>query len=177
MTEKTSWKVGELAKQTGLSVRTLHYYDQIGLLVPSRNKSNGHRLYTGTDIVRLQQIIALKHLGFSLDDIKEFLQSTDYSPGRVISLHIGQLREHIKYQQNLCRRLEKIAESLQSQKEVTTEQFIEIIEAVKSTEKYLLAREQENKENSCKGRGEIPEQAKNRQSEKEWRNMESYVVE
>lgn len=152
MTEKTSWRVGELAKQTGLSVRTLHYYDQIGLLVPSRNKGNGHRLYTGTDIVRLQQIIALKHLGYSLYDIKEFLQGTDYSPGRVINLHINQLREHIKNQQNLCRRLEIISENLQSQKKVTAEQFIEIIAAVKSAEKYPLSREQEN---SRKRREEI----------------------
>lgn len=174
MTEKISWKVGELAKQTGLSVRTLHYYDQIGLLVPSRNKGNGHRLYTETDIVRLQQIVALKHLGFSLDEIKEFLQSTDYSPGRVINLHIGQLREHIKSQQNLCRQLEKIAESLQSQKEVTTEQFIGIIEAVKNAEKYPLAREQEN---GRKRRGEISKQAKNRQTEQEWHNLQSYAVE
>ncbi|MDD4335385.1 MAG: MerR family transcriptional regulator [Desulfotomaculaceae bacterium] len=174
MSEKTNWKVGELAKQTGLSVRTLHYYDQIGLLVPSRNKGNGHRLYTETNIVRLQQIVALKQLGFPLDEIKGFLQSTDYSPGRVINLHIGQLREHIKSQQNLCRQLEIIAESLQSQNEVTAEQFIEIIEAVKSTEKCPLAREQEN---IRKHREERPGQETNRQTEQEWHNLQSYAVE
>jgi DNA-binding transcriptional MerR regulator len=86
----------------------------------------------------------LKHLGFSLDEIKEFLESADYSPGSVINLHISQLREHIKKQQTLCRQLEKIAESLQSQKEVTPEQFIEITEAIKSSEKYPLSRELDN---------------------------------
>ena len=173
MAEQTNWKVGELAKQTGLSVRTLHYYDQIGLLVPSRNKGNGHRLYTGTDIVKLQQIVALKHLGFALDEIKEFLQSTGYSPGRVISMHIGQLREHIKSQQNLCRRLEKIADSLQSQKEVTAEQFIEIIEAVKSSEKYPLAREQDD---SRKRREKTTKKAKSRNSGREWQDVQSYAM-
>jgi DNA-binding transcriptional MerR regulator len=174
MTETTNWKVGELAKQTGLSVRTLHYYDQIGLLVPSRNKGNGHRLYTGTDIVKLQQIVALKHLGFALGEIKEFLRSTDYSPGRVIEMHIGQLREYIKSQQSLCRRLEKIAASLQSQKEVAPEQFIEIIEAVKSSEKYSLAGEQDD---SRKHGEKMPKQAKSRKSSREWQDTQSYAME
>jgi DNA-binding transcriptional MerR regulator len=48
-------KVGELAKQTGLSVRTLHYYDEIDLLSPSRRNEAGHRLYTAGDVVRLRQ--------------------------------------------------------------------------------------------------------------------------
>ncbi len=145
MKGKTNWKVGELAKQTGLSVRTLHYYDQVGLLVPSRNKDNGHRLYTETDIVRLQQIRALKYLGYSLDNIKELLQDMDYSSGAVINLHIHQLRKHIEFQRNLCLMLEKTAECLRLQKEVTAEQFIEIINAIKNAEKNPLAREQGNK--------------------------------
>lgn len=174
MTEKTNWEVGELAKQAGLSVRTLHYYDQIGLLVPSRNKGNGHRLYTGTDIVKLQQIIALKHLGYALEEIKEFLQRADYSPGRVIEMHMRQMREHIKSQQNLCRRLEKIAANLQSQKEVAPEQFIEIIEAVKSSEKYPLARE---KGDDSKRGGKTPKQTKNRKTSREWQDVQSYAME
>ena len=57
------WKVGELAERTGLSVRTLHYYDEIGLLSPSRRTAAGHRLYTAGDVVRLQQIRSLKQPG------------------------------------------------------------------------------------------------------------------
>lgn len=172
MEDQKNWKVGELAKRTGLSVRTLHYYDQIGLLVPSRNKGNGHRLYTETDIVRLQQIVALKHLGFSLDEIKEFLQSTDYAPGKVIDLHISQLRDYIKSQQILCHRLERIAENLQAQKEVTADQFIEIIEALKRSEKYPLARELNN---NIKRGGEPQDKVKNRQTGGEWSDL-SYAT-
>ena len=51
-----AWKVGELARRTGLSVRTLRYYDEIGLLAPSRRSEGGHRLYTAEDVVRLQRI-------------------------------------------------------------------------------------------------------------------------
>ncbi|MBF2016646.1 MAG: MerR family transcriptional regulator [Rivularia sp. T60_A2020_040] len=58
-------KIGKLAKQTGISVRTLHYYDEIGLLSPSGRTEADYRLYAEADIVRLQQIISLRQLGFS----------------------------------------------------------------------------------------------------------------
>ncbi|NQS75930.1 MAG: MerR family transcriptional regulator [Peptococcaceae bacterium] len=174
MKEKTNWKVGELAKQTGLSVRTLHYYDQVGLLVPSRNKDNGHRLYTETDIVRLQQIIALKYLGYSLDNIKGLLQDIDYSSGEVINLHINQLRKHIKFQRDLCLMLEKIAECLRLQKEVTAEQFIEIINAIKNAEKNPLAREQGNK---GKKNEKVTGQISNPQTLQGERYLQSFAVE
>ena len=69
----STWKVGELAKQTGLSVRTLHYYDEVGLLSPSQRTAAGHRLYTAGDIVRLQQIKSLRHLAFALEEIRACL--------------------------------------------------------------------------------------------------------
>jgi DNA-binding transcriptional MerR regulator len=56
LTNKKNWKVGELAKLTGITVRTLHYYDQFGLLSPSEYSDAGHRLYTKADISKLQQI-------------------------------------------------------------------------------------------------------------------------
>ena len=68
--------VGEVAKKMGVTVRTLQYYDTEGLLSPSAESEGGRRLYTDKDLVTLHQIISLKSLGFSLDDIK----------GRLISL-------------------------------------------------------------------------------------------
>jgi DNA-binding transcriptional MerR regulator len=50
------WRVGELARRTGLTVRALHHYDEIGLLRPSLRTPSGHRLYAGADVSRLQQI-------------------------------------------------------------------------------------------------------------------------
>ncbi|HKO00391.1 MAG TPA: MerR family transcriptional regulator, partial [Thermoanaerobaculia bacterium] len=67
------FKVGELAKRTGMSVRTLHHYDAIGLLQPSRRSESGHRLYDRDDVARLQQIKSLRQLGFALDEIRELL--------------------------------------------------------------------------------------------------------
>ena len=57
-------KVGDLARRTGLTVRTLHHYDEIGLLKPSLHTESGHRLYTGRDVARLQQVLSLRQLGF-----------------------------------------------------------------------------------------------------------------
>lgn len=69
--EKSAWKVGDLAGRTGLSVRTLHHYDEIGLLSPSGRTGSGHRLYSAEDVLRLQRIRSLRALGFSLEEIRE----------------------------------------------------------------------------------------------------------
>ena len=69
--------VGEMAKKMGVTVRTLQYYDKEGLLSPSAESEGGRRLYTDKDLVALHQIISLKSLGFSLDDIKQRLISLE----------------------------------------------------------------------------------------------------
>jgi len=69
--------VGEVAKKIGVTVRTLQYYDKEGLLSPSAESKGGRRLYIDRDLVTLHQIISLKSLGFSLDDIKQRLISLE----------------------------------------------------------------------------------------------------
>lgn len=69
--------VGDAAKKMGVTVRTLQYYDKEGLLSPSAESEGGRRLYTDKDLVTLHQIISLKSLGFSLDDIKQRLISLE----------------------------------------------------------------------------------------------------
>ena len=69
--------VGEVAKKMDVTVRTLQHYDREGLLSPSAISEGGRRLYTDKDIVKLHQILSLKHLGFSLDDIKNRLIPLD----------------------------------------------------------------------------------------------------
>jgi len=74
--------VGELAKKMRTTVRTLQHYDRIGLLIPAGESTGGRRLYDAADIVRLNQILALKHLGFSLEEIRDRLINLD-SPADV----------------------------------------------------------------------------------------------
>src|SRR5436190_15977801 len=114
-------KVGQLARRTGLTIRTLHHYDEIGLLKPSLHTAAGHRLYTAGDVARLQQIISLRQLGFSLEEVRDCLNRPGFSPLEVIGLHLRRLSEQIVLQQQLCERLEAIAVRLREAGEVTAE--------------------------------------------------------
>ena len=67
------WKVGELARSTGLTVRTLHHYDQVGLVQPSGRTVAGHRLYDAGDVQRLYQVVGLRALGLSLEAVRAVL--------------------------------------------------------------------------------------------------------
>ena len=90
--------VGEVAKKMGVTVRTLQYYDKEGLFSPSAVSEGGRRLYTDKDLIKLHQILSLKHLGFSLDDIQNRLIPLD-TPADVASVLAAQaktLREQIK---------------------------------------------------------------------------------
>lgn len=69
--------IGQLAKRTGVTIRTLRYYDKIGLLIPTDYKEGGHRLYSLEDLSRIQQIQSLKFIGLSLKEIADLLESNN----------------------------------------------------------------------------------------------------
>jgi DNA-binding transcriptional MerR regulator len=68
-----TWSIGELSKLAGVSVRTLHHYDDIGLLPPAGRTASGYRAYDEEDLLRLQRILAYRELGFSLEDVARIL--------------------------------------------------------------------------------------------------------
>ncbi|WP_368652603.1 MerR family transcriptional regulator [Ornithinibacillus sp. 4-3] len=70
------YTIGKLSKNTGVTVRTLDYYDEIGLIKPSSKTEGGHRLYSEDDILRLERVLALKYMGFSLEQIKSILENS-----------------------------------------------------------------------------------------------------
>ncbi|MGH3795140.1 MAG: MerR family transcriptional regulator [Pseudonocardiaceae bacterium] len=72
-TDGKTWKVGQLARLTGLTVRTLHHYDALGLLRPSARTPSGHRLYDEDDVRRLYRVVAMRELGLTLDMIGHLL--------------------------------------------------------------------------------------------------------
>src|SRR4051794_12109604 len=129
-------KVGELARRTGLTIRTLHHYDEIGLLKPSLHTEAGHRLYTAGDVARLQQVVSLRQLGFSLEDIRSCLDQPGFSPLEVIGLHVARLREQIELQRSLYVRLEAIAAHLRTAGEVSAEEFLRTIEVMTMTQPH-----------------------------------------
>jgi DNA-binding transcriptional MerR regulator len=129
-------KVGELARRTGLTIRTLHHYDEIGLLKPSLHTESGHRLYTATDIARLQQVFSLRQLGFSLAESRQCLQRDEFAPLKVIGLHLARLREQLELQRQLCERLEALAALLGRAGEVSADEFLQTIEVMTMMEKF-----------------------------------------
>lgn len=135
-------KIGELAKQTGLSIRTLHYYDEIELLTPSHRTEIGHRLYSDQDIMRLQQIISLRQLGFSLKEIHECLEKPDFSLPQVINLHRTRLREQMTLSHTLIERLNAIARELETTQSVAVENLIQAMETITMSEQYFTPEQQ-----------------------------------
>ncbi len=83
MSDDAVRKIGEVAEITGLSIRTLRHYDELGLVVPSGHTAGGFRLYTDADVQRLLLVRRMKPLGFSLERMRQFLRATDVlSAGR-----------------------------------------------------------------------------------------------
>ncbi|MBE9041525.1 MerR family transcriptional regulator [Oscillatoriales cyanobacterium LEGE 11467] len=130
-------RIGELAQQTGLSIRTLHYYDEINLLSPQHRTSAGHRLYGEAEIARLQQILSLRQLGFSLDEIRECLESPEFSLPKVIDLHRHRLREQMALSRTLLDRLNGIATELETSQSVAVERLIQTMETISMTQQYF----------------------------------------
>ena len=73
MSVEQRYRVAQFAALTGVSIRTLHHYDSIGLLSPTDRSEAGHRLYSAEDLLTLQQILTLRYLGFELRQIGELL--------------------------------------------------------------------------------------------------------
>jgi len=131
-----SMKVGELAKRTGLTVRTLHHYDEIGLLRASRRTAAGHRLYEGAEVQRLQQISSLRQLGMSLESIRESLEGGFVEPAEVISRQITRLEEQIRGQRELVRTLRRIESHLKKREHVAVEDLLQTIRGTIMFEKH-----------------------------------------
>jgi len=159
-----TWKVGALARQTGLTVRTLHHYDEIGLLAPSLRTGAGHRLYTADDLGRLLQILSLRQLGLSLDEVRESLARPESTLQQVLGLHIAKLRERIDLQQRLCRRLETVVERLRTAETVSVDEFIQTLEAMTMFEKHFTPEQMQ--EIQARGQQIGPERI--REVEAEW---------
>jgi DNA-binding transcriptional MerR regulator len=93
--DERTWRIGEVATATGLTVRALHHYDQIGLVVPSARTSGGHRLYTDADLAVLYQVTALRQLGLALDQIAVLLAGRA-DVRQVIDEQLGQVDRQIR---------------------------------------------------------------------------------
>ncbi len=103
----TLYRVADFARLAGVTVRALQYYDRIGLLTPSDTTDGGHRLYHHRDLLRLQQILTLKWMGFKLDQIKTILSSPTYNLHQSLAIQKAAVDEQIARLQQASTALEK----------------------------------------------------------------------
>lgn len=140
-----TWKVGALAKATGLTVRTLHHYDNIGLLQPSARLAGGHRLYDADDVARLYRIIRLRQLGFPLSQVADVLAEPEWQLAPAVERHLAEARHRAAMASRLCARLGAMAAELAQQEHpaphdlyATIEEMITMDGTVHGTTAHLM---------------------------------------
>ena len=109
--ERPMMIVNEVSKLTGVSIRTLQYYDSIGLLKPSRYTESGYRLYDDTALERLQQILLFRELEFPLKEIKKIIDAPNFDRDKALDQQIELLllkKEHLENLIDFARGIKKI---------------------------------------------------------------------
>lgn len=136
--------VGEVAKKVGTTVRTLQYYDKEGLLSPSAESEGGRRLYTDKDLVILHQILSLKSLGFSLNDIKQRLipLETPTDVATALTEQADSIQEKIEQLTASLTAIEQLKTEVLQMRTVNFKKYADIIVnlQIKNDSYYLIKR-------------------------------------
>ncbi|MGK5547551.1 MerR family transcriptional regulator [Streptomyces sp. URMC 127] len=121
-----SYSVGQVAAFAGVTVRTLHHYDEIGLLSPGGRSHAGHRRYEDEDLDRLQQILFYRELGFPLDEVAVLLDDPDVDPAEHLRRQHGLLTERIEQLQRMATAVEHAMEAKKMGIKLTPEEKFEV---------------------------------------------------
>ncbi|HXG67465.1 MAG TPA: MerR family transcriptional regulator [Blastocatellia bacterium] len=124
------YQASEFARLAGVTVRTLHHYDRLGLLKPSGHTAAGYRLYGERDFARLQQIVTLKFIGFSLKQIKDLLDRDSFDLAAALRLQRQILAEKRRHLDLAVRAIERAESALAASGEPDREAFVKIIEVI-----------------------------------------------
>lgn len=160
-------KVGELARRSGVSVRTLHYYDEIGLVSPGRHSAGGHRLYGPPDVARLQQVVSLRELGFSLDEIRACLGGDGPSVLETVETHLARVTDAIAVQQQLAQRLQSLAQHLRTAERTSVGVLADTLQAIATVERYYTSEQRD----SLRQRAQEVGESRLHEVETEWANL------
>ena len=141
------WSVGALARASGLTVRTLHHYDEIGLVAASERTASGHRRYTEPDVRRLYQVRALRQLGLPLEEIAAVLDRPAQDLGRwrrVLTAQLADLDARAARISELRRRVQGLLRHLETDTMPEPQQFLAALELtvpIVDASPYLSARQ------------------------------------
>jgi DNA-binding transcriptional MerR regulator len=124
------YRVGEVATLTRVSVRTLHHYDRIGLLRPATHSDGGYRLYGDADLLRLQQILTLRYLGFPLKRIGDLLDRTDFDLVASLQVQRQALHDRIAELERIAAAVGELVDQRRATGEWSWQLVIEASEAV-----------------------------------------------
>ena len=116
------YKVGEVARIAKVTIRTLHHYDGIGLLVPSGRSSAGYRLYTEADVASLQHIRFHRELGLALEEIRTILESRDFDSRAVLREHRERLVQRLSETEALVATIDRTLSTLEGETEMSVEE-------------------------------------------------------
>ena len=130
-------RVGQLAKRTGLTVRTLHHYDELGIVSPRRRSAAGYRLYGEDDLARLLQAVLLRRLGLPLREVRASLDDPRRSLPAALRAQAARLRDQIAHEQRLLVRLDSLAGRLEQDADGAGNDVLETLEMLTMFEKYL----------------------------------------
>lgn len=92
------YKINQLAQISGVTTRTLRYYDEMGLLSPERVSTNGYRVYRQEQVDKLQQILFYRELGVALHDIKAILTAPEFDRQKALEQHLSALKSRQEHQ-------------------------------------------------------------------------------
>lgn len=121
-----TYSVGAIARAAGVTVRTLHHYDEIGLLTPSGRSSAGYREYDSTDLLRLQRVLGYRALGLPLDEIAVILDEPTIDPAANLRTLHGRVGDHVARLQAQLLAIEKTMEAHKMGIELTPEEMLEV---------------------------------------------------
>lgn len=119
------YTVKKLAQLSGVSSRTLRYYDEIGLLKPERSSSNGYRIYGQSQVDTLQQILFYRELGVGLEEIRRIMLSPDFLRERALQDHLKNLLERKEQLEKLINNVSKTIRSLKGEEEMSNQEKFE----------------------------------------------------
>ncbi|GAA0356738.1 MerR family transcriptional regulator [Bacillus horti] len=134
MTMEKNYSIGEFAKLTGITERTLRHYDQLGLLTPSEYTEHGHRIYNNKSIAQLQKILVLKFLDLSLGEVAEYLNQPEQDLAMTLANQANMLEEKQKQIETVLQVITRIQRTVSGSQLVDHESLLVLIHALKNKE-------------------------------------------